>query len=70
MLIRTCAIWKFRKDLQANYQRCHIKPTMMGASKAEDLVSCGTLTVDSQTLQSHMFEKRGTSLISPANRVV
>lgn len=41
-----CAIWKFRKDLWANYQRRHIKPTMTGVSEAEDLISYGAFAVD------------------------
>lgn len=59
MMIHTCVLYPSSEEIfeQIIYQRCHIKPGMMGISKAENLTSYGTLIVDSQTLESDMFEK-------------
>lgn len=59
MLIHLCVLYTSSEEIfdQIIYQRCHIKSAVMGLSKAEDMVSYGMVIVDSQTLQSDVFEK-------------
>lgn len=59
VLIHTCVLYASSEEIfeRTIYQRCHIKSAMMGHSKTEDLISYGTLIVDSQTVQTDVFAK-------------
>jgi len=59
VLIYTCVLFASSEEIfeQSIYQRCLIKPATVCLSKAEDTTSYSTLIVDSQILQSDVFEK-------------